>query len=89
MEGKESCGEMVEAIRYQEDVRARCLTGERRMNDNHEDSILCPHIQKPFENCYCTSTSSLYAEATIYYCGGNYKDCEIFAKNAAPEGENI
>ncbi len=42
---------------------------------------LCPFIQKPFEECYCTSTSSLYAEATIYFCGGHYRACEIYAKN--------
>ncbi len=43
---------------------------------------LCPFIQKPFDDCYCTSTSSLYAEATIYFCGGHYRACEIYAKNA-------
>ncbi len=80
----------VEAIRYEQDAGARYLAGERRMNENyHGDSVLCPYIQKPFEHCYCTSTSSLYAEATIYYCGGNYKDCEIYVKNTAPKDENI
>jgi hypothetical protein len=80
---------MVEAIRYDEVARAKNLSREGRMSDNDEAGALCPYIQKPFEQCYCTSTSSLYAEATIYYCGGNYKDCEIYAKNAASEGGNI
>jgi hypothetical protein len=45
------------------------------------ENRLCPFIQKPFHDCYCTSTSSLYAEATIYYCGGHYRSCEIYVKN--------
>ena len=44
-------------------------------------SMLCPFIQKPFDECYCTSTSSLYAEATIYFCGGHFRACEIYVKN--------
>ncbi len=43
--------------------------------------MLCPFIGKPFESCYCASTSSLYTEATIYYCGGNFKKCEIYEKH--------
>jgi hypothetical protein len=49
---------------------------------------LCPFIQKPFDDCYCTSTSSLYAEATIYYCGGHYRACEIYAKNVKEKGNH-
>ena len=52
-----------------------------------KNSALCPNIHKPFDNCYCASTSSLYAEATIHYCGGSYKDCEIYAKHAKEGGE--
>lgn len=52
------------------------------------NSMLCPNIHKPFDDCYCASTSSLYAEATIYYCGGSYKDCEIYLKHAKEGGEN-
>jgi hypothetical protein len=48
--------------------------------------VLCPFIGKPFESCYCASTSSLYTEATIHYCGGNFKSCEIYEKNVGSGG---
>lgn len=74
---------------YKENVRVGNLSMEKEMPNNHGTSVLCPYIHTPFENCYCTSTSSLFAEATIYYCGGNYKDCEIYEKNSEEEGEKI
>jgi hypothetical protein len=43
--------------------------------------ILCPFVRSPFVGCYCASTSSLYTEATIHYCGGNFEKCEIYEKN--------
>lgn len=48
---------------------------------------ICPLIQRPFDDCYCTSTSSLYAEATIYFCGSHYKACEIYVKNMKGKGD--
>jgi hypothetical protein len=75
---------ILEKTYYREDMREGTLAMEKETQYKHEkrNSILCPNIQKPFDNCYCASTSSLYAEATIYYCGGSYKDCEIYAKHA-------
>ena len=72
-----------------EDVRERNCAMDREMSNQPGKKVLCPNINKPFDNCYCTSTSSLYAEATIYYCGGNYKDCEIYVKNAEGRAEEI
>jgi len=72
-----------------EDVRGKKCAMDREMPDQGGRKVLCPNIEKPFDNCYCISTSSLYAEATIYYCGGNYKDCEIYAKNAEGVAEEI
>jgi hypothetical protein len=43
--------------------------------------LLCPFIRKPFDACYCASTSSIYTEATIHYCGGNFEQCEIYKEN--------
>jgi hypothetical protein len=70
------------------------LTSHRQVSGNEQrnagstvavvsetQSKLCPFIQKPFDECYCTSTSSLYAEATIYFCGGHFRACEIYAKS--------
>ncbi len=53
----------------------------REMRNRQRKGTLCPNIQNPFDNCYCVSTSSACAEATIHFCGGSYKDCEIYAKN--------
>ena len=72
-----------------EAVRERKCAMDREMPSPGERKALCPNIDKPFNNCYCISTSSLYAEATIHYCGGNYKDCEIYVKNAEGRAEEI
>ncbi len=71
------------------DARGRKCAMDKKIPDPMERKTLCPNIDKPFDNCYCISTSSLYAEATIYYCGGNYKDCEIYAKNVANRSKEI
>ncbi len=55
---------------------------------NGTQSKLCPFIQEPYDDCYCTSTSSLYAEATIYFCGGHYRACEIYVKNTKGKGSD-
>ena len=76
---------MVQTIDYRETRGER----SRRMDKavpGSDECRLCPHVHKPFDHCYCTSTSSLFAEATIYYCGGNYKECEIFM-NHRKKGE--
>ncbi len=52
-------------------------------------NMLCPNVHKPFEDCYCASTSSLFAEATIHYCGGRYQDCEIYARHTKKGGDKI
>lgn len=55
---------------------------EQGMLQQQPDRILCPFVLRPFDQCYCASTSSLLTEATIHYCGGNFEDCEIFKKHA-------
>ncbi len=45
------------------------------------NKILCPFLLKPFEGCYCASTSSLDTESTIFYCGGNFEKCDIYRKH--------
>jgi hypothetical protein len=82
---------ILEKTHYRKEMRERKLTMEKETLIKQEkgNSVLCPNIRKPFDNCYCASTSSLFAEATIYYCGGSYKDCEIYAKHAKEGGEKI
>ncbi len=74
---------------HRDNVLERRNTMRKGLSGEREKGVLCPNIKKPFNDCYCTSTSSLHAEATIYYCGGGYKDCEIYLKNAGEEGEKI
>jgi len=62
---------------------------EESMLSGPAKRILCPFINKPFEGCYCTSTSSLYTEATINFCGGNFKQCDIYGKIAGSKGVEI
>lgn len=52
-------------------------TMENRPN-RPENAAFCPFLANPFENCYCLSTSSLYTEATVRLCGGNFEECEIY-----------
>jgi len=42
---------------------------------------VCPFVSRPFEECYCMSTSSLFVESTVEYCGGNFTKCEIYSRN--------
>jgi hypothetical protein len=81
----------LEKTYYRAEMRGSNITMKKETPKNRgkEDSILCPNIHKPFDNCYCASTSSLFAEATIYYCGGSYKDCEIYAKHAKERDAKI
>ncbi len=62
---------------------------EESMLNRTVKTIFCPFINKPFEGCYCTSTSSLFTEATINYCGGNFKQCDIYGKIAGAKGFEI
>jgi hypothetical protein len=41
---------------------------------------LCPFIQDPDPDCYCLSQSSQNIEATIFYCSGYFKRCEIYKR---------
>ncbi|MDA8083779.1 MAG: hypothetical protein M0024_09015 [Nitrospiraceae bacterium] len=45
--------------------------------------VLCPYLADPFEECYCTSSSSMVVESTIMYCGGDFRKCEIYAKHTS------
>lgn len=62
-------------------------TKERNMSNSNTHTI-CPFVARPFSNCYCASTSSLYAEATVYYCGGKHEECAIFRNNCSQKGED-
>ncbi len=39
---------------------------------------LCPLVREPQPECFCFNLTSRNAEAAIYYCGGNFAECEIY-----------
>lgn len=41
---------------------------------------LCPFIKNPTDGCYCLKHNSQSVEATIYYCGENFKKCIIYKR---------
>ncbi len=59
---------------------------DKEMSHKSIDRAICPFVLKPFENCYCASTSSLCTEATIHYCGGNFEKCEIYESHVKEQG---
>jgi hypothetical protein len=61
-------------------IEQRGYADERALGQDNQ-SRLCPFVSMPFDDCYCTSTSSMVVESTINFCGGNYRQCEIYGKN--------
>ncbi|MBI3753528.1 MAG: hypothetical protein HY266_05700 [Deltaproteobacteria bacterium] len=45
---------------------------------------ICPFVQDADDNCYCVKMDSKSTMAMIYYCGGQFKKCEIFRKKTYP-----
>jgi hypothetical protein len=45
----------------------------------------CPFVENPFEDCLCADMNSQKVEEAIYYCGGNYQECEIYARRMGAE----
>jgi len=53
---------------------------------------LCPFLGEPFDYCYCVKMNSQYVERAVYYCGNNFKSCEIYryvSENGNGDGLNI
>lgn len=40
----------------------------------------CPFIQEPYDDCLCANMLSQNIEAAIFYCGGNFRKCEIYKR---------
>lgn len=53
------------------------LTG---MAEKKETRELCPFVENPHDDCYIVTLESLKVEAAIYYCGGNYKKCDLYQR---------
>jgi len=39
---------------------------------------VCPFIQKYYEECYCNSLDSQDIEKVISFCGGSYRQCQVY-----------
>lgn len=50
----------------------------KEIKDEYTSKRVCPLVNKGLENCYYIKTNSVYSFATIYYCIGNYEECEIY-----------
>ncbi|MDX1764181.1 MAG: hypothetical protein R3231_07665 [bacterium] len=42
----------------------------------------CPLLPQYLEGCYCTNLISQNTEAAILYCGGNYRECDVYKRIA-------
>jgi hypothetical protein len=48
-------------------------------SDNAEKA--CPFMKTPFDACYCAKNGSPVIEQVLNFCGGNYRQCEIYKSN--------
>lgn len=39
---------------------------------------LCPHLNEPFDDCYCVKMSSQDIERAVYLCSKNFQMCDIY-----------
>ena len=50
---------------------------------------LCPHIEDPFEGCYCNEMSSQDVEHAIYFCANHYESCEIYVESCSQPVQSV
>lgn len=48
---------------------------------------LCPQLQEPFDECYCSKMSSQDIERAVYLCSNNFETCDIYI-NSNGNGHN-
>ncbi len=42
---------------------------------------LCPFLDEPFDECYCSRMSSQDIERAVYLCSNNFEICEIYGRS--------
>jgi len=52
-----------------------------------ESKPRCPFVAAPFPDCYVADLSSEDVEKAIFYCGGEFECCEIYAERMKMERE--
>ena len=45
------------------------------------DRTPCPFVKAPFDECYISSMTSGSIGEAVYYCGGNFRECDIYKKH--------
>jgi hypothetical protein len=48
------------------------------LNLSTNNRRLCPFLQEPFDDCYCSKMSSQDIERAVYLCSNNYRMCDIY-----------
>lgn len=49
-------------------------------NKSLTDQEKCPFLGTPFKDCFVVNMNSQNIEQAMYYCGGNFAECERFRK---------
>lgn len=65
---------------YRREVKSRKRITGKGMKQTLVKKKPCPFIQEPYDDCLCANMLSQNIEAAIYYCGGNFKKCEIYKR---------
>jgi len=47
--------------------------------------IRCPYLNHPFADCYCSHMNSQMTEKAVKFCGGNFKECDVYQKHLKEE----
>lgn len=67
------------------DEDAFYLAEQRKKGSVMYNRAPCPFIKAPFEECYVSSMNSSSIDRAVYYCAGNFKECEIYRRFTEPE----
>lgn len=59
------------------------LMNQRKMilHDPNVDREFCPFVESPLKECFCFDfQKNNYVKLAVFYCGGNFRQCDIFHK---------
>jgi hypothetical protein len=45
----------------------------------------CPFVDSPWNECFVVGIDSVSAEKTIYFCGRNFVECDIYRRRITRE----
>lgn len=60
---------------------------DKRISEQTDVRRRCPFVEDPFEDCLTLDTTSPKLEALIYYCGGNFEQCEVYKRKGHKIGK--